>query len=222
MSKTKKPPVDRAAARIRKPKRTDAERVSVTRSISQAMPQSPDWANATDLQAAVKVWSADADAIDTNGKLLVNLRGQVKTAEAKQLALRQNWVVSTAHVLSTATVLCGGSAERIQALSLDVDTRNKVGTLGVLAGLVVNPGTVTGEIVSAWTRGNAFHGFVVQHATDPANPATVSPPIPWTKHRFTLGGLAAKATMSFRVAAIDPTSPTGIGPWTDWVVGNAK
>jgi hypothetical protein len=35
-------------------------------------------------------------------------------------------------------------------------------------------------------------------------------------------GLASNATVSFRVAPIDPTSPTGIGPWTAWVVGNAK
>jgi hypothetical protein len=41
MSKTKKPPVDRAAARIRKPKRTDAQKVSLTRSISQAIAPKP-------------------------------------------------------------------------------------------------------------------------------------------------------------------------------------
>jgi hypothetical protein len=196
--------------------------VTLTRQIGQAMQSSPDWAKAADLQSAVKVWNGDADAIEANGKAIVNLRGELKTAEAKQRARRQNWAVSTGHVLSTATVLCNGSPERVAGLALDVETRGRVGTLGMIASLVVHPGKASGEVTASWPRGNLRHGFVVQHATDPANPATVSPQIPWTKTRFTLGGLPANAMVSFRVAPIDPASPTGVGPWTAWVAGSAR
>jgi hypothetical protein len=91
-----------------------------------------------------------------------------------------------------------------------------------VAGRAVNPGKGSGEVVASWSRGDAIHGFVVQHASDATNVATYAQPIPWTKSRFTLGALATNAVVSFRVAAIDPTSATGISPWTAWVVGNAK
>jgi hypothetical protein len=170
----------------------------------------------------VKVWGSDADAIEANAKAIANLRGELKTAEAQQRALRQNWTVSTGHVLSTATVLCNGSPERVAGLALDVETRARLGTLGAVASIAVQPGKASGEVTASWPRGNAHHGFVVQHATDPATPATVSPQIPWTKTRFTLSGLATNATVSFRVAPIDPTAASGIGPWTAWVAGSAK
>jgi hypothetical protein len=119
-------------------------------------------------------------------------------------------------------VLCNGSAEKVTGLALDVETRARLGALGAPADLAVNPGAGSGEVAASWLRGNARHGFVVQHATDAANPATYAPPMPWTKTRFTLGGLAPNATVSFRVAAIDPTSATGASPWSAWVVGNAR
>jgi hypothetical protein len=28
--------------------------------------------------------------------------------------------------------------------------------------------------------------------------------------------------VSFRIAAVDPKSPTGISPWSAWVLGNAR
>jgi hypothetical protein len=222
MSKTKTPPVNRAVAVIRRPKRTDAQKVSLTQTIAAAMAASPSWPQATDLQAAVKVWSADAGAIDANAKAITALREQLKTALAHQNALRSAWGTSTAHVLSTATVFCAGSVETVQSLALDVESHARHGALGVVAGLAVNPGKGSGEVVASWLRGNASRGFVVQHASDAGNPATYATPTPWTKTRFTLGGLATNAAVSFRVAAIDPTSATGTGPWTAWVLGNAR
>ena len=75
---------------------------------------------------------------------------------------------------------------------------------------------------ASWDKGIAIHGFVVQHATDPANPATVSGSIPWTRTTFKIDGLPSKANVSVRVAAIDPASPEGQSPWSAWVVGNAR
>jgi hypothetical protein len=62
----------------------------------------------------------------------------------------------------------------------------------------------------------------VQHATDPGNAATFSPSIPSTKPRFVLDGLPSNASVSVRVAAIDPASATGQSSWSPWVLGNAR
>ncbi len=170
----------------------------------------------------MKAWSSDAASLDAGLTTIANLKAQLKTAVAAQRATRQDWAVSTAHMLSTATVFCSGSAEKVTGFGLDVETHQRLGALAAPADLTVNPGKGSGEAVASWTRGNALHGFVVQHATDAGNPASFSAPQAWTKSKFTLSGLATSATVSFRVAAIDPSSPTGQSPWSAWVVGNAR
>lgn len=222
MGKNSKALVDRASATIKKVTNTDALKVSVARGIAQAMQQSPDWALATDVQAAAKVWIKNADGIEANAKVITDLRAQVKAAEAKQEGLRRDWLASKQQVISSVTVYCGGSADKVTGFNLDVVTRGPIGALDAPAGLAVNPGKVTGEVVSKWEKGVAGHGFLVQHATDPTNPATVSPPIASTRASFTLGGMPSSANVSLRVAAIDPASSTGQSPWSAWVVGNAR
>ncbi len=222
MSKANKPPVDRAVATIEKSMKTDTLKVSVTASISQAMAQSPDWAAATDVQTAVKAWSADAVAIGANATVIANLRAQLAVAEAKQEGLRRDWGSSKMQVMSTVTVFCGGSAEKVAGFNLEVVSHARVGALGAPVDLTVNPGTVPGAVVSKWLKGLASHGFLVQHATDPTNAATFSAPTASTKTRFTLAGLTSGANVSMRVAAINPSSSTGQGPWSAWVTGNAR
>jgi hypothetical protein len=131
-------------------------------------------------------------------------------------------LASRKQVLSTVTVYCAGSADTEKGFGLDVVHRGRLGPQPTPVGLTVNPGTEPGEIVAKWTKGIAIHGFVAQHATDTSNAATLSPSIPCTKPKFVLDGLTSNASMSFRIAAIDPASPTGQSPWSAWVLGNAK
>ncbi len=222
MSKAKKPPVDRAVATIRKETGTDALKVSVTNSLGQAMAKSPDWAAATDVQTAVKAWTANAAALGTDAQTIAGLRAQLNAAEAAQEGLRRDWQASRAQVISTVTVFCGGSADKVAGFNLDVVSHQRLGAMATPTGLSVNPGTGTGEVEASWSRGLARAGFLLQHATDPTNAATVSAVTAWTKTKFTLGGLPSNANVSFRVAAIDPSAATGQSPWSGWVGGNAR
>jgi hypothetical protein len=222
MSNKKKPPADRAVATTKRSTRTDVEKVNVTHEISAAMPQSPDWATATELQGFVKTWLADADSIDAQAKVVAGHRADLKTAVAKLLSLRQDWQVSRSQVLSAATALCSGSADRVKALNLDVLTHERHGLLEAVTGVTVGPGKFPGDVIAAWLRGLAQHGFLVQHATNPADATTISAAIPCTKRKLTLTGMPVGASISFRVAAIDPASPTGMTPWSAWVVGSAR
>ena len=222
MSKKKATTAGRAVAKIRQVTNTDALKVSVTHAVGQAMAQSPDWSQATDVQAKVNTWVSDADAIDANAKVMHDLRAQLFAAEAKQTVLRRNWAASKAQVVSSVTAYCGGDAAKVKGFNLDVVSHARLGPLEVPADLTVNPGKVAGELISKWTKGVAVHGFLVQHATDPANPATISPPVPCTQPKFVLEGLPSNASVSVRVAAIDPAVPGHQSPWSAWVLGNAR
>jgi hypothetical protein len=113
-------------------------------------------------------------------------------------------------------------ADRVRAFAFDLITRRKLGALDAPEGLAVNPGSASGEVEAAWAKGVAGHGFVVQHATDPGDPTTISAPIPSTRPWLTLDGVPSQTNVSVRVAAIDPASSTGQSPWSAWVTGNAR
>jgi hypothetical protein len=222
MAKKSKPPVDRAVATIKKAAGNDALKVSTTRSVTQAMKQSPDWAAATDVQTAVTVWSKAADALEASATGIANLRAQLKNAEAAHASLRRDWEASKMQVTTTVTVFCGGSADKVKGFNLDVRSHTRIGPLGAPIDLTVNPGKDLGQVLVAWAKGLARHGFIAQHATDPNTPATFSTPVPCTKPKLLAAGLTPGASVSFRVAAIDPASATGMSPWSAWVVGNAR
>ena len=218
----KKPPVDHAVATLRTPTGTDALKVSVTETLAEAMSQSPDWPAATDVQSAVKSWTASAGDIDATGQTIAGLRAQLAVAESKLRGLRRDWLSARRQVCTSVTVYARGSADKVKGFNLDVYTNGRLGLLPAPADLAVDPGLLSGEVEATWSKGIAGHGFLVQHATDPTNAATVSASIAATKPRFALAGLPPNAVVSVRVAAIDPASPTGQSPWSAWVVGNAR
>ena len=101
MSNKKKAPVDRAVATIKQPTRTDAEKVAVAGTLAQEMAKSANWAAATDVQAAVKAWTNNTSALQSNAQTISGLRAQLATAEAKQLGIRRDWLASRKQVSSS-------------------------------------------------------------------------------------------------------------------------
>jgi hypothetical protein len=214
-------PVDRATPVIRKSKSTDAAKVAVTRSITTAMKAAPQW-NLPAIQTAQAAWNTAADAIESNAKSIADLRSKLAQAEATQRANRQSWIVATRQMTSNVEVVCQGSPDLVHGLGFDVLTHGPAVAQAAPSGVVALPGTVGGEAVVSWQRGSGRHGFIVQHATDVANPATLSAAIPCTKTKYTLEGAPSLSIVHFRVAAIDPTSSTGQSPWSDWVTSTVR
>jgi hypothetical protein len=221
MSNNKKA-VDNASATIARATLTDAQKVTVAQDIVSTAQKSPLWATATDLQTAAKVWSQTTSDLAANATTVVGQRSALATSEAKQRSLRRAWMAAKKQVLSTADVLCAGSADDLKGLGLDVKNHASLGALPVPVDLGTKPGTVTGQVVFSWSRGVARHGFLVQHATDVTNAATYSPFIPCTKTKLTLSGVPSGSSVSFRVCAIDPSSATDQTAWSAWVAGTAK
>ena len=186
------------------------------------MKQSPDWAAATTVQTAVTAWVSAASAIEASVGTIANLRAQLSNAEATLASQRRDWAASRVQVTTAVTVFCAGNADKVKGFDLDVVGRARLGLLAAPADLTVNPGKVVGEVVGAWAKGVAGHGFLAQHATDPNTAATLSAPVPCTKPKLLLTGLTSGVSISFRVAAIDPASSTGMSPWSAWVVGNVR
>ncbi len=219
---TAKTTIDRALPVITKPKDTDVEKVQCTQSMVAAMEACAGWAAAGDVQTAVKVWTASADAIDANATTIAGLRDQLRTAEGKQLTLRRGWQAATLQVLSTVNVFCNGSADALKAFGFGVREHGAIGARAAVEGLTVATGAQVGQVVGEWPRGTGTLGFAVQWATDPASATTYSAITPCTKTRHTVSGSPSGTVVYLRVAEIDPTTPTGIGPWGAWAAGTAR
>ncbi len=222
MSKKSKATPDRATPKLRMNGTSDQARVATTQALATAMPQSPDWAQATGVQGALTLVKQGSDALAANATLLGNLRTQLENAMQKQVGLRHDWQVAAGQLLSAVEVFCNGAAEKVTAFGLDVRTRAVASPQAAPVGLVATSGKANGDLVLRWTRGTARHGFVVQHAADKTNAATYTAPMPCTKTRMTLSGLPSGALVYVRLAAVDTTVVPAVGPWSDWVTGTAR
>lgn len=223
MPNKKAKPVDRAQPTIKQATVTDAQKVTVARSTSASMAKSPLWGGAGDVQAAAKAWNQSADDLESNAKVIADLRNQLKTAEAKQQGIRRSYRACKRQVLSTVSLVCAGSADAVKGFSLEVITRATPSPLDVVEGLTTSPGSEMGEASAKWLKGRARNGFLVQHCTSPADPATCSGSIACTRTKYTLTGAGASGTsVYFRIAAVDPLSLTGQTPWTGWVAATVR
>src|SRR5262249_22458247 len=149
---------------------------------------------------AVATWNDRADTLEANAGTIASIRDQLRTAESKQRSLRRAWRAATGQGLRAGHDGGHGSAHAQEEPGVDVRTYALNGALPAPEGLGVWAGKLPGEVEAGWSRGRARCGFAVQHATEPANPATYSAVIPWTKTNYTLGSSPSGATVYLRVA----------------------
>jgi len=214
--------IDNAKPVIKKKRGTDAAKIKVTRSMTTIIQGSPEFGSAPELQSATAEWNKEADRVEANAKLVAELQDKLAAAQADQQAIRRDWSAATQKLIAHVAVFAKGSADQLRGLGFDVRSRTPSSPQEAPAGLVAYPGDESGEVVVRWQRGGARHGFIVQHTTDPANPAAFSPNIPVTRTKYTLVGALPSSIVHLRVAAVDPTSDMGHSPWSDWVVFSVR
>jgi hypothetical protein len=218
----KKEQAQHAKPTSKKPFQTDDEKITGQREHMDALKASSHWATATDVQSAASAWAATTDQMDTNGKQIAKLHSDLATATSLQTTLRMKWLSGRKHTITSVGVFASGDPTIITDLAFTVLTRAAVGSeITVPTGIVTSPGTVQGEVLFAWDEGSNRHGFMVQHATNPADPTTYSATIPCTAPSFTLDGQTPGAVVHIRVASIDPALKSHVTDWSPWVAGTA-
>jgi hypothetical protein len=207
---------------IRTATNTDAEKVSVARATTAAAKNGPKWATSPDLQAAAKLWNQASDDMEANATVITGLRSQLAVVEGKQVSLRRSWGAAKRQMLSTADMLCAGSADDLKANGFEVLLRTGLGPVAPPATVHTEPGKALGTVKVSWLIGSGRHGFVLQHATDVSNAATYSALIPVTGTKYTYEGALSGSVVHFRVAAIDPSEAAGCSAFSAWVSGTAR
>ena len=208
----------RAKPATPKARRTTSDKVSLTRSLSTSMKASSHWPSAAELQNSVASWNQLADALEASAALIKHLGDQLAQAQLDQRSISQNWEAAAKHVFSNVDILAGGDAETMVSLGFAPVVRAPHVAAIIPDHITSAPGKLPGQARVKWDPGvHGHHGYVVQHGTDAANAATYSVPAVCTRRRYEITGASPASVVSFRVAAVDSSSPTGQTAWCPWV-----
>jgi len=221
-TKSKRPQIDRARPVVGTPAKSDAEWVKFAHEIATTMQASPNWGQAVDVHPALDRVSKGADAIAANAATIAELKLKLRDAAGTQRTLRRDMAVSTRALQSAVEVFAAGRVDVVKGFGFEVVGHTASAPQAAPADLTVNPGKLAGQLAVSWKKGQARNGFIVQHATDPANQATYSAIAPRTRTKTTLGGLPSGTVVHVRVAAVDPTTASGMSPWSDWFSGTVR
>lgn len=195
---------------------TAEEVVTLGTTIIDGISGSTEIPKAPGVAAALGLFATENGNLEANNKKKAQLLIQLQQIEADEITLRRRWGLRRLGVLHEVNIHCDGSKEKVQAFNLEVIDRKKPPQATV-------PEKVHGMMPRkkaagvAWSPVEGAHGYMVQHATDPSDPATHAPPAMCRKTRFWVTGLVPGSTIAFRVLALDPSLPNGQTDYCAWV-----
>jgi hypothetical protein len=208
---------DVAIPQITEPTRTAEDMVTTGNDLIPKIKASPNYSSSPDLQTAVTNWQTATTNLDTNNTAKAKARNDLDTAETNEPALKRRWTIRKESVLVAIKAVGDGSKDIVQSFSVAVEQKKpKVqATVPVdVRAMKVNLPTFASV---RWNPTPGAHGYLLQHATNPSDPTTISAAIPCKAARYHLGGQTAGTTVYFRVLACDETLPNGQTAYSAWV-----
>jgi hypothetical protein len=210
---------DNARATMKGLTRTPEEMVATGTDAIDSLTASPQLAGAGGVKTALALFVTENGNLDAQNKKITKLHQDLTRAEADRVTTVRRWGLRRAGVLHEVNVECDGSKEKVQSFNLPVivfGTKTQLTTVvpeNVHQAKSKKPTTP----VVAWNANKRHHGYMVEYATDPANPATYSKPAMVKRARFALVGQTLGAVLHFRVLALDPALPLGQTDYSAWV-----
>jgi hypothetical protein len=196
---------------------TRKEKIEGGRAQIGAIQKGADYAQATDVKAKTDEWAAAIDGWEANGKQIAVLELQLATLKANEPVLARRWGTKKRAVFSAITDYADGSIDKVHGLGCAVLAHDPLPPAGVPQHVRDKHSKVHGTAIVEWDTMHGRFDFLVQHATDPNNPATFAEPVVSSKSTFRLPGQARGATIYFRVQTLDAKLPGGKTDWTPWV-----
>ncbi|WP_044250087.1 hypothetical protein [Chondromyces apiculatus] len=209
--------IDRAVPVLTEPSDTAAARIAAGAVHITALQGSPDWAASPEVQAATSAWLAENESLATVTSTIADLENQLAIARATQRTQLRRWDAHKRAVLSAVETACDGSKDKVQRFGMGVATRTAAPTAVTPEDLRAKRSTTPGVASAVWATRRGHHGFLVQHATNPEDPATFSAPLMSARGKFDLAGQRPGTTVYCRVLALDPDLPNGQTDYTSWV-----
>jgi hypothetical protein len=211
-----KPKVDHATPQIPETSQSaeklfeDGTRIVTNVTASSAL------AGAPDVQTALKALGAANTALGTNNVAKAAGRLQLETAVTAEGPLVRRWGIRKRALVSAIEIAGDGSTELVAAFNVAVEQREPRPDAVVPVNL--RPMKVARSTYASvrWDPTDGATGYMLQHATNPADATTYSPQIHVSAAKYRLAGTPG-TTVYFRVLALDASLPLGQTAFTAWV-----
>jgi hypothetical protein len=208
---------DYAEPRIKDPIDTADEKVKVAAPLIVAIKACPDFTLALEVQAALDLFATETDNLAAKNKAVATADLAATTARAAQGTAQRRWGARKRALVAAVSLRCDGSKDLVQQYGFGIVEHAPTPLAVVPEGLLRKKTKGSGSVGVEWNVQPSGHDFMVQHATDPANPSTYSTPQSSSKASFVLNGLPPTTTVHFRVLALDPRLPTGQTDFCAWL-----
>lgn len=172
---------------------------------------------APEVEVAVNFWSDEQKNLVAANQKVSDADAAAAKARTERATAMRRWKGRAQGCLNAIDVLADGSEQVIKEFFLEPAERHARPLETVPQGLQNVQSKVSGTATGAWKTHRANHGYMVQYASNPADPATYSAPAFVTKGRFQLMGQTPGSTLHLRVAACDSRLPGGTTAYTGWV-----
>ncbi len=213
-----KVPVDHATPKITEPMETSEEMVTIGNEVIAQINASTGITNAAEVQANVKAWGLVLTARGQNNTNKANGRAMVTQAETAEPALMRRCKVRRNLVLGAIQSAGDGAAQVVQGFNVEVEVRKTAPLAGVPLNLRPMKKRTPTYASVRWDLMPGARGYLLQHATNPADATTYSPQISLTATRYHLTGQTPGTTVYLRVLACDGRlTPTGQTAYCAWV-----
>ncbi len=215
MSDTK---VDRATPQIVEKGKSAEDLVSSGTTIINDITSSVGYAaGAPDVQAKLAVFTTANTNLGSNNKSKAAGKLQFDTAVVAEGPLVRRWGIAKRALVSAIEVVGDGSAQVVQGFNVGVEVRQEKSEATVPVNLRPMKARVPDTASVRWDPTDGAKGYMLQHATNPADATTYSGQIHVSAAKYKLGGQVPGTTIYFRVLALDASLPNGQTAYTAWL-----
>jgi hypothetical protein len=207
---------DHAVATMSDPIDTPAQMVTAGEKHVTGAKANSGLAAATEVNTAVTLLDNATTGLDAANKAVIAADLAAANARVAQATAARTWVGRARGCVNAVTVFAAGSKDVIKSFSFDVAERGESPLETTPVNMRGVRSKVTGTATWKWQTHPGNHGYMFQHATNPADPTTYSVPVYGKPGTFALPAQTPGATLYARVAAFDARLPGRQTDWTAW------
>lgn len=208
---------DHATAHLIEPTDTPVEMVAAGNIHIPAIKASAALPGATEVVATLALWETENKNLAAANQKVTKAETDLAQARTDQATTARRWKGRASGCIVAVTAFADGSKDIVTGFGMGVAARVESPLETMPVGLHGVRGKTVATATAQWKTHVGNHGYMVQHASNTADPTTYSPPMHASAGKFVLTGQTPGATVYFRVAACDARLPGHQTDYTAWV-----
>lgn len=172
---------------------------------------------AVPVQAATQSLSDGVTALKANNDARAKAEAIIESCDKNEPVLLRRVSAQRRGLESAIEIFSDGSKDVVNSFKVTVQQKQEPPEAVTPQNFRAMKPTTHDRAGCRWDPTPGAHGYILQHATNPNDPATFSPEISLSQSKYWLLGLTPGTTVHFRALACDASLPNGRTAYTDWL-----